>query len=541
MKNSSKKFLSLALCFALMMNFTACSSKSNETSGESATATPTTEAAATEAPTQEATEATPTETAESTESEVVKPEQITVMMDGTVFTEPNGRAAFEEKLEENLGIDIVFNQPDHSGYYDVVSQTFVGGDWPDVILLGAAYYATYASAGALADITDLWENSELKASGRIVNEDLIEGLKIDGTLYGFSPARGNGCITYIRKAWLDQVGLEAPTTYDEYLNMLKVFTENDMDGSGDPSNTYGVTAAGLIGNEAPYINYLPEFYQDAYPDFYKNDQGVWVDGFSEDAMAGALSRLKEAYEAGYIDKETITNGTKDCRNKFYDNKVGVFTYWAGTWASNLVDNLDANGLESDLVMLPPIAEVGTYIERQAPVWCITSKCENVEGVFKYFIETMLDGGDVQTLWTYGAEGTHWSTAAETVTYGDNSVTYEEGQFHMLPSLEQPDTLLKKNHIDPMLSLATFINGDPGVDNITPLARESAEDFNEWSELAPVIVANDTISDYSGDLWDLRNKVITQVVTQGMSVEEGMQLYKDGSASMVEEILASLND
>ena len=533
MTRSTKKFLSLMLCLALAFNLTACGSKTDNSASTGTTSAPT---------------ATPadstTETSDTTQeaaSDVVKPESITVMMDGTVFTEAQGRDAFETALEAELGIDIVFNQPDHSGYYDVVSQTFVGGDWPDVILLGAAYYATYASAGALADITEYWENSDLKASGRFINEDLIEGIKIDGKLYGFTPARGNGCVTYIRKSWLDQLGLEAPTTYDEYYNMIKLFTENDMDGSGDPSNTYGVTAAGLIGNEAPYVNYLPEFYQDAYPDFYKAEDGTWVDGFSEDAMADALTRLKDAYENGYIDKESITNGTKDCRNKFYDNKCGVFTYWAGTWASNLTDNLETNGLDSELVVLEPIAEVGAYVERQAPVWCITTKCANPEGVFKYFFETMLDGGAVQTLWTYGAEGTHWSTAAETVTYGDTTETYQEGEFHMLPSLETPDTLVKKNHLDPMLSLATFIGEDPGVSKISPVALDCAEKFNQWSTVAPVIVSNDTISNYSGDLWDLKNKVITQVVTQGMSVEEGMQMYKDGSASMVSEILESLNN
>jgi putative aldouronate transport system substrate-binding protein len=44
----------------------------------------------------------------------------------------------------------------------------------------------------------------IKASKRIVDENLVEGLKLDGKLYGISPARGNGCVTYVKKAWLDQ-------------------------------------------------------------------------------------------------------------------------------------------------------------------------------------------------------------------------------------------------------------------------------------------------------------------------------------------------
>ena len=274
-------------------------------------------------------------------------------------------------------------------------------------------------------MTEAYDNSELKE--RITDQSVIDGLKIDGSLYGISPARGNGCITYVKKAWLDNCGLEVPTTYDEYLAMLEAFTTGDPDGNGVDGDTYGVSSAGLIGTEAPYTNYLPEFYQDAYPSFYKNDEGVWVDGFTEDSMKAALERLKSAYEAGYIDKESLTNATSDCRTKFYEDKFGVFTYWAGTWATNLKTNLEANGLDSELVAIPPIEELGVYTERVAPAWCITEACSNPEGVYKYFIESMLDGGDMQFLWTYGVEGVHWSTAAEEVC----GVKYEEGQFHML--------------------------------------------------------------------------------------------------------------
>ena len=113
-------------------------------------------------------------------------------------------------------------------------------------------------------MTEAYDNSELKE--RITDQSVIDGLKIDGSLYGISPARGNGCITYVKKAWLDNCGLEVPTTYDEYLAMLEAFTTGDPDGNGVDGDTYGVSSAGLIGTEAPYTNYLPEFYQDIVTD-----------------------------------------------------------------------------------------------------------------------------------------------------------------------------------------------------------------------------------------------------------------------------------
>lgn len=467
--------------------------------------------------------------------EVEKPEKITVMFDATVFTQENGQAEFEARWEELTGIDLQIIQPDHSQYYDVLGQTIAGGDWPDVVLLGSTYYASYAAEGVLWDMTEAYDNSELKE--RITDQSVIDGLKIDGSLYGISPARGNGCITYVKKAWLDNCGLEVPTTYDEYLAMLEAFTTGDPDGNGVDGDTYGVSSAGLIGTEAPYTNYLPEFYQDAYPSFYKNDEGVWVDGFTEDSMKAALERLKSAYEAGYIDKESLTNATSDCRTKFYEDKFGVFTYWAGTWATNLKTNLEANGLDSELVAIPPIEELGVYTERVAPAWCITEACSNPEGVYKYFIESMLDGGDMQFLWTYGVEGVHWSTAAEEVC----GVKYEEGQFHMLENREKEGTVYTKNHIDPMLAVAPLEN-DPKAEAVAEEAKVSAETFQEHSKMAQLVVSTDEMAEYNGDLTTLKNEVIAKVVTQGMSVEDGMAYFdQQGGNDWSQKIVDSLNN
>lgn len=156
----------------------------------------------------------------------------------------------------------------------------------------------------------------------------------------------------------------SPTNYEEYLEMLDAFTNGDPDGDGINGNTVAVSAAGFVNGNAPYVNYLPEFYQDAYPSFYQGEDGTWKDGFTEDSMKAAIERLQDAYNKGYIDKETLTNGTSNCRTKFYEGKFGVFTYWAGGWAETLSNGISANGLDGELVFMPPIEEVGQYWERK---------------------------------------------------------------------------------------------------------------------------------------------------------------------------------
>lgn len=457
------------------------------------------------------------------DGEIKKPEKITVMVNGTMFTKQNARDEFEARWEELTGIDLEFIQPDHSAYYDVVGQTFASGpkNWPDVVLLDATYYSGYTEEGALWDITDLYEQSDLKKSGRVIGEDVIDGMKIGGRLYGFPMTRGGGCVTYVKKEWLDNCGLKAPANYEEYLDMLKAFTEGDPDGNGVNGDTYGVSAAGLIGDETPYTNYLPEFYWDAFPSFTKDENGQWYDGFLEDNFKDALVRLRDAYQAGYIDKETLTNGTSDCRNKFYEGKFGVFTYWSGTWAENLRTNLVNNGLDGELVALKPIAEVGAYIERTPPMFSITKACDNPAGVFKYFIESIFDGGDMQTLWTYGVEDVHWSTKAGTVCGN----TYEEGQFHGLESLEKPGTQYTKGITDPTLSLVTWEN-DPGKESIAEVTASSQEMFNANCQQALMVPSTTELATYNGDLTSLKRSIVADVVTQGVPVEKAYQRFEE---------------
>ena len=470
-------------------------------------------------------------------AEVEKPEKITMFVSGVVVTEANGQAEFEAKWEELTGIDLEIIQPDHDAFYDVLQQTIASGDWPDVLIMGGDYYTAYANEGVLWDMTEAWENSATKNSGRFKNLSVVDGLRIDGKLYGFPNAFGNGCLTYIKKAWLDAVGMEAPKTWEEYTAVCDAFVNNDPDGDGK-KDTYAVTAAGYIGPEHPFVNYLPEFYQDAYPSFYLNDDGVWVDGFTEPAMKAALERLNEGHEKGWIDPTTLTNGTKDCRNKFYDDTTGIFTYWAGTWATNLKVNLEANNLSGELVALPPLEGAPAYIDRTPPVWCITSACENPEGVFKYFVDNMLDGGDMQFLWTYGVEDVHYSYKAETIL----GVDYAEGQFHFRENLETPGTVYTKNHIDPIMSLASFAEGyaDP-IDTITAAEnRDSYVLFAANSRPACLVPSTEVMAMYNGDLTLLKNGLIAKVAMGELTYDEAMAEFAKQGQAWSTAIVDSLN-
>lgn len=512
------------------------------------------------------TPATSTETtpATTTETQQVAAEYsqdtLTMVVNGTLTaTVENGQAEFEKQWEDAVGVDLVIEQLDHSNYKDLVGQKFVsmydnnGKPAADVMILSAEQYADYASTGVLWDMTEAYANADFQS--RLTNTAVNESMKIDGKLYGFAPTYGNGCVTYVKKAWIDAVGMKAEDikTYEDYLELLRAFHTGDPDGNGVDGDTYGVVSAGFIGGEAPYVNYLPEFWQDAYPAILQDESGEWYDGFQTDATKAALQRIADAYAEGLINPASLTMGTKDARTNFWaadqTGSAGAFSYWAGSWAQNIADNLTKNELDSELVYLAPIEEVGALIDREAPVWVIIDDMDGdnsrEQWIFDKFIETMGDGGEVQMLWVYGAKDVHWTTEAESFTTnaGTDSAkdySYEAGQFHLKQSPNDPNTVWKKNVNDPALTITAFEGEYATYQTTNVLVDECNKFFIANSKAAPKSPSSALYSETAGDITDAKTKAISDIVLNGVSVDDAMATYVETVGATVEEVLAELN-
>ena len=535
MKKTVKRVVSLGLVLVLSFSMAACK-KDGDSNGT-------------------------TKAKESTKKTLTyeKPSSVTVMWDGTILKETEEAELVTDALykayDEAYGMKITWVRPDHSKYAEYVSQAFASGDVPDVLMLSADNYATYAAKGVLYDFKEDWEASDIREDGRFsqLALDVIETYYVEGRngelgLYGLPTVRGNGCVTYVRKSWLDAIGKKAEDikTYDDYYNAL-VAMKSTL------GKDYVVTAAGYITNEAPYVNYLPEFWQDAYPDFIQKD-GKWVDGFTQPEMKAALDRLTKAYAAGLLDPAMGENGTSQARNNFIENKAGVVTYWAGTWMNTLTVNisnkdktfaLDENG-QGDVVALKPIAEVGKYFERQGPAICITKDANNAAGIYKYFIEPIFDGGAVQSVWMYGAKGAQWDNKAETITFKGKDYTYAEGQFHFKLN-KKASNWISKNNIDPLLAFCSYKEGqDPanGLENITTitkLTRDCQVMFDANSTPAPAIKSTSVVSAVKGEIMDKRKQLAQQVIQGLMSYDEAMADYEKEMGQKVTACLDSLNE
>jgi putative aldouronate transport system substrate-binding protein len=329
--------------------------------------------------------------------------------------------------------------------------------------------------------------------------------------------KGGGTVSYIRQDWLDELGLEVPTNYDEFINVLRAFKT-----LGD--DVVPFTAPGFVSDQAEY--YLREFYQDASPEFVKNADGVWVDGMTEDNMVDALQRMRDAYAEGLIDLEIVTNKTSTCRDKWYAGNVGVFTYWAGNWAVSLESRVQQSIPTAKVTAMNAIAEAH-YIERVPPVFSISSTCKNPEAVFKYFVEYALDKEEGSTLFQHGVEGLHFS--------------YDEtGAVTALSKPSKPDEPLEKAFVSPILAISP-IETEGYAFEVDERITTSLGILEADSVKAEIVPQSKKLSKINADLLAEKEKTVASIVMGQVSVEEGLANYKVKVENLgIAEVIAELN-
>ena len=111
------------------------------------------------------------------------PQQISMMADTVVLPE-NGLSNFCDEFKKQTGIGLSVEKPDHAKYYEKVTLAFASEEPADLIEMGSTYYPELANSGALWDMTDAWNNSTSNCK-KIIDEQYVDALKINGQLYGF--------------------------------------------------------------------------------------------------------------------------------------------------------------------------------------------------------------------------------------------------------------------------------------------------------------------------------------------------------------------
>lgn len=508
-----------------------------------------------------------------------KPETIRVMAD-TILEEANGLQDFCTEYERLTGIKLEVEKPDHAKYYEKVTLSFAAEQPADIIQMGSTYYPELANSQALWNMTDAWDNPAYEGQEgwenrdkvkKIIDNDYVDALRMDVNvpvfdedgqpitdalgspetefkeqqLYGFPMDAGNGTCTYVRQDWLDQLGLDQPTNYEEFVNMLQAFKDNEGVGM-IPKGVIPLTAAGLIQADTPYDIYMREFYQDANPDFYRDRAtNEYVDGFAQPEMKAAIERLRDAYLRGLIDAEVVTNNTSTCRDKVGQGLVGAFNYWAGQWSKKLNKSLN----RGELVAISPIEEmqslnnkgewVSGYTERVPSAFAMSVYAKNKNAIFNQFLMYSHDGGEGQMLFTHGVE--EGAIPEDKITYKGKNGHYkwlndEHTEAEALPYYSNEKTDVEKAMYAPELSITTWDDPIPTEDVVI----NSLETYRQHRAFASVPIVTDVVAENLADLNVVKQQVVAEAVTGKITADEAIEKYLNEGAFYVSEILNDLN-
>ncbi|MDR9852573.1 extracellular solute-binding protein [Paenibacillus sp. VCA1] len=224
-----------------------------------------------------------------------------------------------------------------------------GQEMPDVVTIGDAQLAQdlidsgmFREAGSLFDeyASDTWKKA-MEQDSNVWNPYIRDGKKMGIPVLDY--AYNHDYLMWIRKDWLDKLGLPAPKTIDELEKVMDAFKNNNPDGL-KPDEVIPLS----IGFKTTMNTWMgdPSWIFGAYgtipQQWNKGQDGKLEYGSINPAMKPGLQKLNEWFNKGYIPKEAALWDENKTSEPAVAGKAGMIPgpYWMSGWPlSDTVKNV----------------------------------------------------------------------------------------------------------------------------------------------------------------------------------------------------------
>ncbi|MGC9349523.1 MAG: extracellular solute-binding protein, partial [Anaerolineae bacterium] len=236
---------------------------------------------------------------------------------------------------EHTGLDLQMHWDETAGgeaYAVKISADLASGTLPDYFHTGGILLADMIEEGAVEDITEIWESvasplaKEKKGyPDHVWWKQVMRDDRVYGIPFTYGPARNVDNIPYIRQDWLDQLGIEAPTTIEGWGETARAFQDEGLCEFGINACRNFVTWHMSLDPVFGAYGVMPTCW---VPD---GAGGLKYDGISP-GVKDALAVIRGWYEEGLIDPDFYTMGEGDSAAHIPANKVGIFCspWWHGS-------------------------------------------------------------------------------------------------------------------------------------------------------------------------------------------------------------------
>lgn len=244
-----------------------------------------------------------------------------------------------------------------SQYDTNVSMAISMGSLPDIMVVSSQdEVEQLVGAGLIEDLTESYNNcisDRIRKMYESYGDSLKDMVTYDGKIMALPETNitDGPNLVWLRKDWMDKLGLSEPHTIDDVVNIVKHFISEDPgnngeDASGKP-NTVGLAVDTDVTGECGYSS---EFLLDiifacfgAYPkQWIMNDDGEIVYGSVTDEAKEALSYISSLYNQGVIDNDFLLRTSTNICELIENGQCGSF--FGPWWAPN---NPLANAVSSN--------------------------------------------------------------------------------------------------------------------------------------------------------------------------------------------------
>lgn len=248
-----------------------------------------------------------------------------------------------------------------SQYDTNVSMAISMGSLPDIMVVSSQdEVEQLVGAGLIEDLTESYNNcisDRIRKMYESYGDSLKDMVTYDGKIMALPETNitDGPNLEWLRKDWMDKLGLSEPHTIDDVVNIVKHFISEDPgnngeDASGKP-NTVGLAVDTDVTGECGYSS---EFLLDiifacfgAYPkQWIMNDDGEIVYGSVTDEAKEALSYINSLYNQGVIDNDFLLRTSTNICELIENGLCGSFfgPWWApnNPLANAVSRNPDAN-------------------------------------------------------------------------------------------------------------------------------------------------------------------------------------------------------
>lgn len=327
-------------------------------------------------------------------------------------------ATLLNEIASRANVTIKWNLLDPTSYADSVSPMLASGqDLPDIVQLpDLDPQQTYLSSGmfvALDEHFDIMPNYKKFLDANPVIKALLTAS--DGHIYyvpqtvvtdSYQP------VMMYNMPWIEKLGIEPPKTLDAFVEMLRAFRDQDMNGNGDTTDEIPMSVQSSF---LPYM-FGPAFGLDLVSGFYADEDGTVHYAQAEPEKYKAyLSFLNGLYEEGLLEVEFASLNRDQITSRFANDTTGVtydFSWQMSTLYSAQYPNYD--GETGIVVGVPPLSGEyeGFYVGRTpfSSVFGVNAKAADVELAVKFLDYAMSE--EAQDLYVWGMEGLTYEVDAD---------------------------------------------------------------------------------------------------------------------------------